>query len=362
MTREMVKLYMHDGKEVFTYSPASELKEAIDHTNMVPICIYKDREHGLLELPKEDIIGEAALHFNDGKIKADCYFDLEKMTPEQIKMLEDLEKDNLSPAFKTVAIRKSGSFEGVHYDEIQTQIRFYHVAVVTQGRCSSIQGCGLYRDSFDAIYVEDTQEMDTCKAALMKKGHSETVSYELCQDVLMREDKIKLPTYATDADIKKDTTDEANNEGLNMTTDEEMKTLQEQLDTAKKENDAFKEKERQLLITQVHDTWKIPKPELEGKNMDTLLELSKLKPPSDTPPGQDITDATTAPKRPKRVTKAEIEEKLADAMDAQLDHPDYKPGVTYLSKKPENQVLDNQPQRIHYDNKTGIIEPIKNEG
>ena len=360
MTREMVKIYHVDGEEVSTYSPASELKEAVEHTNMVPMCIYKNREHGYLELPKEEIIGESALYFADGKIKADCYFDLEKMNPEQLKILDNLEKDNLSPAFKTVTVKKSGSFQGVHYDEIQTQIRFYHVAVVTQGRCSSKHGCGLYRDTFDAIYIEDSAELDKCRSSLINKGHSEDVAYGLCQDVLMREEKINLPIYATDADIKDNTTTGTTKSDSKMATDEEMKLLQEQLDKAKTQNDAYKALEKQALIKQVHDAWKIPVEELDQKSIEVLTELSKLKPPTGKP-GQDVSDSTAAPSPRKTPAqrREELDQALMDSETMQLDSPDYRPGVTILGKKSINTVLDDAPRRIFYDNKTGKKELLK---
>jgi hypothetical protein len=179
MTREMIKHY--EDKRV--YAPAEELKAATDRVNFIPIFMERVREHGDLELPNEEILGWASLTYDNGKVKANLFFDPEKMSDDQKDMLATLEKDNLSPAFLADVIEQKGAFHGQPYDAVQRNFTWKHIAVVSKGRCSSLAGCGLYKDFFDAVGC-DSEKLERCVQDVMAKGHSEESAWAICRAAL----------------------------------------------------------------------------------------------------------------------------------------------------------------------------------
>jgi hypothetical protein len=176
MTREMIKTY---GTER-VYAPAAELRKATEAVSMIPICMYQDREHGNLDLPDEEILGWALLNYDEGKVKAELLFDPLKMTDAQLVMLANLEKHNLSPAFRSIPIMEPGAFQGQPYDSTQTDIEWKHIAVVAHGRCSDIHGCGLYKDHFDGLEVPTRDKITRCVELLVSKGHQPEAAEEIC--------------------------------------------------------------------------------------------------------------------------------------------------------------------------------------
>ena len=186
MTREMVK--HKEGRSV--YASAEELQKAVEQTDMLPICMYREQEHGPLDLPNEEIIGMGFLTFEDGKVKTELVFDPERMTEDQFNLLNNLEKDNLSPAFLSNNVKEKGIFDGHAYEEKQTDIQFKHIAVVSKGVCSSLHGCGLYMENFESINTESAK-LERCVEHVKAKGWSEEKAWAICKSKIKESDDVQ---------------------------------------------------------------------------------------------------------------------------------------------------------------------------
>lgn len=308
MTREMIKNY--DGRRV--YAPAEELRKATEKRNMIPIVMFRDKEHSDVEPPESDILGWAKLNYDDGKVKANLAFIPEFMNDTQLDMLASLEKDNLSPAFHMTNVPEKGMFNGQSYEEKQTDIEWGHVAVVTTGRCDLQHGCGLYMDAFDSIEQDDSlkdcvaRKISECAHAHPEWSHEKciAVAFSICrkgQDVSERDGSEDL-TQEHDEKSRVDTMSE---------NDQQLKEKDQEIEKLRAQVDAYVAKEHEMLVGQVAEKFKLDAKDLKEKSSDVLKSLLEME--VKLPVGQDTSDQTDADK----------DKDKEDELDA-----DYQPGLT----------------------------------
>lgn len=307
MTREMIKNY--EGEKV--YAPADELRKATEKRSVIPIVMFRDREHTDVEPPESDVLGWARLNYQDGKVKTNLAFVPEFMTDTQLDMLATLEKDNLSPAFHMKKVKEKGAFKGQPYDAKQTEIEWGHVAVVTTGRCDLQHGCGLYMDSFDALeeYDDSLKECVARKISECAHAHPEwphdkciAVAFSIC-----REGK-----DVSDRDSSEVISEGHPNKGrVDTMSEEQLKQKQNEIESLQAKITAFEAREQESLVEQVAEKFKIAKDSLKEKSSDVLKSLLEMD--VKLPVGQDTGDQKDADKN-----KSKTEEKDAE----------YEPGLT----------------------------------
>lgn len=371
MTREMVKTY---GTER-VYAPAEELRKATELTDMVPICMYKDREHGALDLPDDEILGWALLWYEDGKVKTNLLFDPLKMSDAQLVMLANLEKHNLSPAFRSIPVIEQGAWQGQAYESKQTDIEWKHIAVVETGRCSDLHGCGLYKDHFDGLDVPTRDKITRCVELLLSKGHQPEAAEEICLAAYKDQGVSHLETVNNTGEYYGGPVNITDYSIVNVTREDQMPSecVEKKVAEGMSKEEAAKacapassdaEKIAQLeaanlllqakldaaekiqRVEQVHQKFGIPTDQLEQKDLPVLDAMMSFE----LPVGQPITGE-------RRDSKPPTGTETADAEDEDED-PDTKPGLfktinpTYRTDAAGAVIDPGTPVRVHLDLET----------
>jgi hypothetical protein len=300
MTREIIKQY--EDKRV--YAPAEELQKATEKRNVVPIVMFRDREHSDLDPPDHEIIGWAGLRYEDGKVKVKMAFIQELMNEDQLEMLAHLEKDNLSPAFLATREEKKGAFNGKPYDEIQRDFDWRHIAVVSKGRCSDRDGCGLYKDTFDSI---DSSLSDCVarKIPIFKSEHPDwthehvvAAAYGYCREHTDVMNPMQTGS-GSDSDIKN--ADQIKISERDDSMSDELAQLKAQLAEQDAQITAFKARELETLRKAVVEHIGVKEDLVKDATKDALELLLKL-PKKEA--GQDTSEQTDGSEEQKEVKDA----------------------------------------------------------
>jgi len=143
IAKEMVQDY--DG--IPTYKPAKELERILDHGENRPVT----DEH-----PPNLIVDSNSQR--KGYIENLTFTDASELNADVIltdstviKKVKSGDVREVSIGFHTDVVDEKGTFNGVQYDRVQTDILLDHLAMTKTGRCSLKDGCGIKKDAEPAI-------------------------------------------------------------------------------------------------------------------------------------------------------------------------------------------------------------------
>lgn len=122
---------LEPDKIYYVLRPEAELKKAAETFNNLPLT-RKHIEIDVDNVPKEDIVGSLgdSAVYEDGFIKNSLIVYDQKY----IDRIQNGKQKELSCGYRYTPVRKSGEFEGQHYDFVMTDIVGNHVALVKEGR------------------------------------------------------------------------------------------------------------------------------------------------------------------------------------------------------------------------------------
>ncbi|XKM12670.1 DUF2213 domain-containing protein [Orbaceae bacterium ac157xtp] len=209
-----------------------ELSKAVHTFNGLPLL----SEHvpiSAKEIPKDKIIGCVGTnaHFNGSFVVADVAV----WDEQDIVLIEENKKKELSSSYFYRADMTSGEFNGVQYDGIMRDIHGNHVAVVERGRAGSevavadsdinitekeLNNMKLsdFKKLFSHILANDAKDEDIEKALKAAKANDEDLENKPKsedEDVAEDEDEIKDDKKADDSEEDKTSDDEEDDKKAN---------------------------------------------------------------------------------------------------------------------------------------------------
>ena len=205
-------------------------------------------------------------------------------------------------------MEEQGSFNGEPYNQKQVNIEWDHIAVVSQGRCSSLQGCGLYMETFDSV-VNDSEKLEHCIEQVKAKGHSEESAWAICRASLNESNTVQDMDWGSDLYLSSNNgsyTFQIREDNMSDDNEKEITELKAQNEAKDKIIEQLQAKEREQLLDAVVEKTKIPKEKLTCKTNDVLEALMELMPQPPSIPGQDAAGQTAG--APPPVEEEDVQE------------------------------------------------------
>jgi len=154
---------------------------------------------------------------------------------ETIKKAKD-GKVELSPGYSTRYEKKSGNFQGLDYDFIQTDIMINHIALVDKGRC---QGACKINDSIKNVIINSKTNKERFTMSKIRIGDTE---FEVCDTIAGAYANLQSKNETLDKEfkefIKEKKEEKEENDKKDGAKDAEMEKL-------KKDNKDLEEKEKE---------------------------------------------------------------------------------------------------------------------
>ena len=135
IAKEIVQDY--DGKKV--YKPADSLRVVLDHGENRPVTDGHPPERIITSNTQRKGFIDNLCFTDDSELRADITITSAKL----IDTIKSGKKREVSIGFYSNTVDAHGVFNDVEYDQIQTDMLLDHLAIVENGRCSLLDGCGL---------------------------------------------------------------------------------------------------------------------------------------------------------------------------------------------------------------------------
>jgi hypothetical protein len=143
---------VHAGSSGAIYYSQQELSTAPSQWNWKPIVIdhpYNGKSATDLEVYKKQAVGMVMNAFyEDGKLKAEAWLDVEKIKEKCPTVIDHIEKGlpmEVSTGLSNAIVLQPGTWKGENYYGLVTEIKADHLAILPreQGACSLADGAGL---------------------------------------------------------------------------------------------------------------------------------------------------------------------------------------------------------------------------
>jgi hypothetical protein len=143
------------GNQGALYYPPEEINANVLAWNHVPIVLSHPYENGqAVSARTPKVLNSTCIgvvlnaHVEDGKLKAEGWFDiraLERIEPQVLNSLLSSQPVELSTGLQLDAIQDPGSYNGIAYNAVARNYRPDHLAVLVneEGACSIADGCGV---------------------------------------------------------------------------------------------------------------------------------------------------------------------------------------------------------------------------
>ncbi len=174
---------VHEGSQGPLLYPAEELKEFPSAWNAKPVVVYHPIRNGAgVSACDPDVITNRGVglimntRFEDGKLKAEAWIDLERAAIVDDRVVEAIQKNQVmevSTGLFTENERTEGDWNGEHYEAIARNYRPDHLALLPdiEGACSIEDGAGFLRlnQAGDGLVV-DISEMEEVERTWLKSN------------------------------------------------------------------------------------------------------------------------------------------------------------------------------------------------
>lgn len=248
---------LEDGTVQYELRSSEEVfdRDSRDSLDGVPLT----NDHPSVKVTSENA-KELSVGFN-GNVRQDQYYLSTELTITDKQAVEDVQggKRALSMGYTTDVIMESGVWMGVHYDAIQTKIRYNHEAIVPKGRAGDAARMKLDSMNTDGIQIID--KTDNRRSSM--KFTFDGMEYEVDNAdfvKLFKEQNKELEK------LKSDST-------------EELKTVQDKLDTLQAKHDQLDE-DNKSLKKDADDLKKVDKEkeinEAVKEKLDLMIVAEKL--------------------------------------------------------------------------------------
>lgn len=134
IAKEIVQDY--DGRKV--YKPADSLRVMLDHGENRPVTDDHPAKRVVTSNVQRKGFIDNLCFTDDSELKADITVTAAKL----IDSIKSGKKREVSVGFYSTVVDAHGVFNDTEYDQIQTDMLLDHVAIVENGRCSLLDGCG----------------------------------------------------------------------------------------------------------------------------------------------------------------------------------------------------------------------------
>lgn len=142
-TKEMVQKYP-DGMH---YKPANELKAALDSLRGKPVVGWAHPKEKVVTSMQQQagyiVFDSVKWDDKQNRPYGDVFIKKDKKNTELIDAIKKKRLEENSVGFRCDVVKQAGDFRGQHYDYVQKNFFFDHLALVYQGRASNTDGVGI---------------------------------------------------------------------------------------------------------------------------------------------------------------------------------------------------------------------------